>query len=100
MRCSSAHRRLTSELRRLSTQCPARAARSASRLARRSWATLTAGSEVVFWVIDFTVVVIDPDGGVETYPGRLCCRRTRSTCSASDGGQGKGRLDESKRLTG
>jgi hypothetical protein len=44
------------------------------------------------------VLVIDPDGGFENYrlaklaAGTLLRR-------ASDGGQGKGRLDESKRLT-
>src|SRR5688572_14630300 len=58
MRCNSAHRRFTSELRRLSTQWPALALRSAARRARgESGATLTAVSGVVFWLIDFTVLV-------------------------------------------
>jgi hypothetical protein len=42
--------------------------------------------------------VIDPDGGVENY--RLAINFSPEPfCVASDGGQGNGRLDESKRLT-
>lgn len=43
-------------------------------------------------------MVIDPDGVLRTLVGETC-RRNTVPGSASDGGQGKGRLDESKRLT-